>query len=68
MSAITLGFARVPGAKTAARDQATGPRKNLFVRFMDALAESRLQQAHREIVKHAHLFPRDGRSNLISGR
>ena len=66
MAAITYGAARASGSN-AKRVEAAAPRKNLFVRFMDALAESRLQHAHREIVKHAHLFARDGRGNLIGG-
>jgi hypothetical protein len=68
MSAITYDIAPVPVAKTGVHDEASGPRKNLFVRVMDALAESRLQHAHREIVKHAHLLPRNERGSLISDR
>ncbi|HXZ22921.1 MAG TPA: hypothetical protein VEH78_09165 [Pseudolabrys sp.] len=67
MAAITYGVTRVSGAKSKRAEVAT-PRKNLFIRLMDALAESRLQHAHREIVKHAHLFPQDGRGNPIGGR
>jgi hypothetical protein len=57
MVAITFGVARVASlpAKAAAM---TTPHKSLFVRFIDALVESRMQQAHREIVRHAHLLPR----------
>jgi hypothetical protein len=65
MSAITYGLASVPSAKATKGTQVARPRKNLFVRFMDALAESRLQHAHREIVKHAHLFPRADRGSPI---
>jgi hypothetical protein len=56
MAAITYGAARAPAARAAARDQATKPRKSVFIRFMDALVESRLRHAHHEILKHAHLL------------
>ena len=58
MAAITYGVARVHAPKAAERALAT-PRKNLFIRFMDALVESRLQAVHREIARHAHLLPPD---------
>ena len=32
------------------------PRKGFFVRFMEALRETRRRQARREIAKHAHLL------------
>jgi hypothetical protein len=32
------------------------PRKGFFVRFMEALRETRRRQALREIAKHAHLL------------
>jgi hypothetical protein len=32
------------------------PRKGFFVRFMEALMETRRRQALREIAKHAHLI------------
>ena len=57
MVAVTYGVTRVPAAKAAERVLAT-PRKSFFVRFMDALVESRLQAVHREIARHAHLLPR----------
>jgi len=57
MVAVTYGVARLPAAKAAKRAQAPAPRKNFFARFMDALVESRLQQVHREIARHAHLLP-----------
>jgi hypothetical protein len=63
MTAITYGAARAPAAKASARDQVTKSRKSVFVRFMDALVESRLQHAHREILKHAH-FLQDRRGTL----
>jgi len=67
MTAITYGAARVRATKTAGRARAATPRKGPFARFVDALVESRLQHAHREIVKHAHLLPRDERGNLAVG-
>ena len=65
MVAVTYGVSRVRAGKTSAKasktpakaaDQAL-PRKNLFARFVDALVETRVQQAHREIMRHAHLLP-----------
>jgi hypothetical protein len=35
------------------------PRKGFFVRFMDALRDTRRSQARREIAKHAHLLSND---------
>jgi hypothetical protein len=35
------------------------PRKGFFVRFMEALRETRRRQARREIAKHAHLLSND---------
>lgn len=58
MVAVTYGVARIPANRTAARAQSAEKRKGLFVRFVDALVESRLQHVHREIAKHAHLLPR----------
>jgi hypothetical protein len=60
MVAVTYGVARVPTAELAAkaeRAKAVTPRKNWFARFMDALIESRMQQARRELARHAHLLP-----------
>jgi hypothetical protein len=84
MVAVTYGVARVPAAKVGAKvgakigakvaTKAAGralaaPRKTPFVRFMDALVESRLQAVHREIARHAHLLPRqfDERGNRLVG-
>ena len=58
MVAVTYGVARVPANKANEQAQAAAPRKTFLVRSMEALMESRLQQAHREIVRHAHLLPR----------
>lgn len=37
-------------------DELAEPRKGFFVRFMDALKETRHRQARREIAKNAHLL------------
>ena len=62
MVAVTYGVSRVRAAKTltkAAAKAAAKPasRRSAIARLIDALAESRLKQAHREIVRHAHLLP-----------
>ena len=48
-----------PRAKTARESsgRSAATRKSFFARFVDALVEARMQQAHREIVRHAHLLP-----------
>jgi hypothetical protein len=55
MVAVTYGVARVPAAEAAATT--APPRKSFFARFMDALIESRMQQARREIARHIQLLP-----------
>ena len=35
------------------------PRKGFFVRFLEALRETRRRQARREIAKNAHLLSND---------
>ena len=40
------------------------PRKGFFVRFMEALRETRHRQARREIAKHAHLLSNDSWQQL----
>ena len=70
MVAVTYGVTHVPTAEAVERAKAAPPRKSLLVRFMDALAESRMKQVHREIARHAHLLPYtlDERGNrLING-
>ena len=57
MVAVTYGVARVPASNATESAQAAAPRKSFFTRFLDALMESRLQQARREIARHAHLLP-----------
>jgi hypothetical protein len=53
MAAITYGVAPIRAPKVAKRAKSAAPRKGVFARFIDALVESRLQSAHREIVKYA---------------
>ena len=62
MVAVTYGVSRVRGgksrAKTARKTAVDAPaQKSFFARFMDAMVEARMRQAHREIVRHAHLLP-----------
>jgi hypothetical protein len=59
MVAVTYGEARVAARKVvkAARAEAAAPRKNFFARVMDALIESRMQQARREIARHLQMLP-----------
>jgi len=60
MVAVTYGVARVSTAEPAAkaeRANAAAPRKTWFAHVMDALIESRMQQARRELARHAHLLP-----------
>lgn len=64
MTAIAYDTARARTTGTAGRARVTVPHKGLLARFVDALVESRLQQAHREIIKHAHLFPRDKHADI----
>jgi hypothetical protein len=53
MVAVTYGTARV-AADTTERAVA---RKSWFARFMDAVMESRMRQARRELARYAHLLP-----------
>ena len=58
MVAVTYGVSRVRSAKTRAKAaRKPTPHKNAFARFVDALVETRMQHAHREIMRHAHLLP-----------
>ena len=67
MVAVTYGKVRVAGAKAGKRTQGAARRKTAFGRFIDALMESRLRQAEREIRRHAHVLPRtyDDRGNPV---
>ena len=55
MVAVTYGVARVTAPKNAGK-RASGSRKNLVTRFVTAMMEARRRQAHKEIVRHAHLL------------
>jgi hypothetical protein len=59
MVAVTYGVARVTAPKNAGK-RASGSRKNLVTRFVTAMMEARLRQAHKEIVRHAHLLEHNG--------
>ncbi len=58
MVAVTYDTARVAArqAVKAARVEAAA-RKPWYARLMDALIESRMQQARREIARHIELVP-----------
>jgi hypothetical protein len=55
MVAITYGVARVAAPKNAG-ERSASPRGNVVARFVTAMMEARLRQAHKEIVRHAHLL------------
>ncbi len=59
MVAVTYGVARVGevASPKAARAADAAPRKGLLMRFFDALVESRMEQARREIRMHSRLLP-----------
>ena len=58
MVAVTYGVSRVSATKASAKAAAKpAPRRSIFERLIDALVETRMQQAHREIMRHAHLLP-----------
>jgi hypothetical protein len=59
MVAVTYGDAHVAARKAvrAARAEAGAPRNSLFARLMNALIESRMQQARREIARHIQFLP-----------
>jgi hypothetical protein len=56
MVAATDGVARKFAAYVDEPVLAAQPRKGFFVRFMEALMETRRRQARREIAKCAHLL------------
>jgi hypothetical protein len=66
MVAVTYGVARVARTSAKAADKAT-PHKSLFVRFIGALAESRIRAAEREIERHAHLLPGRAKDTPFGG-
>jgi hypothetical protein len=43
-------------ASTRARSQVARGKRNLLSRIVEALHESRMRQAQREIARHRHLF------------
>jgi len=57
MDAVTYG-ARAPRSAVSQCIKAE-KRRPFFSRFLDALKESRRQQAHKVIVDHAQLLPSD---------
>jgi len=57
MAAVTYGVDHIPAVETAEPAVAPGPRKSWFARFMDAMMESRMQQARREIAMHMRMLP-----------
>jgi hypothetical protein len=68
MVAVTYGVARVAARKTAKAGRAKqAVAKSWLARLMEALIESRMQQARREVARHAHLLPYtlDERGNRI---
>jgi hypothetical protein len=38
---------------------AAGPGPNLFMRFLNSLAEAQMRHAVREIARHSHLLPHE---------
>jgi len=56
MVAATDGVARKFAAYVDEPVLAAKPRKGFFIRFMEALMETRRRQARREIAKRAHLL------------
>ncbi len=59
MVAVTYGVAGVGEAASpkAVRAADAAPRKGLLKRFFEALVESRMEQARREIRMHTRLLP-----------
>ena len=67
MVAVAYGVTRVPSAEAIERAQMAASQKSSFTRIIEALMESRLRQARREIARHAHLLShaRDEHGNLL---
>ncbi len=68
MVALTYGVSRACGTKTSGKSASEATtQKSFFARLMDAMIEARLRQAHREIMRHAHLLPYslDDRGNRL---
>ena len=58
MDIAIYGGARAPN-KTISADKRRDGRKNFFLRFMDALAASRIRQARHMIELYAHIMAPD---------
>ena len=67
MDAIAYGVTAASPKAAKNRDEAARPRQTWFARVMDALTESRRQQAAREIRRYAHLlsYSLDERGNRL---
>jgi hypothetical protein len=59
MNAVTFGGARTP-ATALAKSARVSTRWSFFARFVDALKETRRQEARRVVERYAHLLPPDG--------
>jgi hypothetical protein len=57
MNALTYDLRSAASAKTAAAP--AKPEKGLFARFFDALIESRMREAERQIRQHMQFVPED---------
>lgn len=57
MDAIAYGATRDSASAAGKSERPARARHGWFARFMEALYESRRQQALREIRRHAHLLP-----------
>ena len=58
MDAVTFGGTHAPST-TGLESAGIKPRRSFFVRFMDALKESRRLEARRFLKRHADLLPPD---------
>jgi hypothetical protein len=63
---VAVTYAGVPASEAAVT--AVLPRRSFFARMLDALIESRMQQARREIARHIELLPYslDERGNRLA--
>jgi hypothetical protein len=57
MVAVTYGSARVAPAVVDTRTGKKG--KGIFARVFDAIAESQLKRAERELARYRHMLPKD---------
>jgi hypothetical protein len=58
MVAVTYGVSRV--ATHAVADSKAGKKgKGFFARVFDAITESQMRRAERELARHRHLLPHD---------